>query len=34
MLEHVAHVGEKKNAEKILVGKPDGRGPFGRPRHR
>jgi hypothetical protein len=26
--------GEKKNAYRILVGKPEGRRPFGRPRHR
>jgi hypothetical protein len=27
-------VGEKSNAHKILVGKPEGRKPLGRPRHR
>jgi hypothetical protein len=26
--------GEKKNAYRILVGKPEGRGPLGRPRRR
>jgi hypothetical protein len=34
MLEHVAPVGEKKNAEKITVGKPEGKKPLGRPRHK
>jgi hypothetical protein len=34
MLEHVAPVGENKNAEKISVGKPEEKKPFGRPRHR
>jgi hypothetical protein len=27
-------MGEKKNAYRILVGKPEGRRPFGTPRHR
>jgi hypothetical protein len=31
---HVAHIGEKKNASGILVGKPEGKGPLGRPRYR
>jgi hypothetical protein len=31
---HVAHMGEKTNACKILVGKPEGKRPLGRPRHR
>jgi hypothetical protein len=29
---HVARVGAKKNADRILVGKPDGKRPLGRPR--
>jgi hypothetical protein len=31
---HVAHVGEKNNAYRILVGKPEGMRPPGTPRHR
>jgi PAS domain-containing protein len=31
---HVARMGEKKNAYRLLVGKPDGRRPLGRPRRR
>jgi hypothetical protein len=31
---HVARMGEKKNACKILVGKPEGKRPLGRPRRR
>jgi hypothetical protein len=31
---HVARMGEKKNAYRLLVGKPEGRRPLGRPRHR
>jgi hypothetical protein len=31
---HVAHVGEGGNVYRILVGKPEGRRPLGRPRHR
>jgi hypothetical protein len=31
---HVACVGEVRNAYSILVGKPEGRRPLGRPRHR
>jgi hypothetical protein len=27
-------MGEKRNADRILVGKPEGKGPVGRPRHR
>jgi hypothetical protein len=30
--EHVARMGEKRNAYRILVGKPEGRRPLGRPR--
>jgi hypothetical protein len=31
---HVARMGEKRNAYKLLVGKPEGKRPLGRPRHR
>jgi hypothetical protein len=31
---HVARMREKRNAYRILVGKPEGRRPLGRPRHR
>jgi hypothetical protein len=31
---HVAHMGEKRNACRILVGKPEGRRPLRRPRFR
>jgi hypothetical protein len=31
---HVASMGEKKDAYRILVGKPEGRRPLGRPRRR
>jgi hypothetical protein len=31
---HVARMGEKRNAYRLLVGKPDGRRPLGRPRCR
>jgi len=31
---HASHMGEMKNACSILVGKPEGKGPCGRPRHR
>jgi hypothetical protein len=31
---HVAWMGEKRNACRLLVGKPEGRRPLGRPRHR
>jgi hypothetical protein len=33
-VRHVVCVGEIRNAYKILVGKPDGKRPFRRPRHR
>jgi hypothetical protein len=31
---HVARIGKMKNAYKILVGKPEGKGALGRSRHR
>jgi hypothetical protein len=31
---HVARIGEKRNAYRFLVGKPEGKRPLGRPRHR
>jgi hypothetical protein len=31
---HVARMGEKRNAYMILVGKPEGKKPLGRPRRR
>jgi hypothetical protein len=31
---HVARIGEKRNAYRILVGKPEGNRPLGRPRRR
>jgi hypothetical protein len=31
---HVARMGETGNAYRILVGKPEGKRPVGRPRHR
>jgi hypothetical protein len=31
---HVARMGEKRNAYRILVGKPDGKRPLRRPRRR
>jgi hypothetical protein len=31
---HVARMGEERKAYKILVGKPEGKGPLGRLRHR
>jgi hypothetical protein len=31
---HVAQTGEKRNAYRLLVGKPEGKKPLGRPRHR
>jgi hypothetical protein len=30
---HVARVGAKRSAYRILVGKPEGKRPLGRPRH-
>jgi hypothetical protein len=32
--EHVARMGETRNAYRILVGKPEGKRPLGRPRRR
>jgi hypothetical protein len=32
--EHVARMGEKRNAYRLLVGKPEGKRPLGRPRCR
>jgi hypothetical protein len=31
---HVARVGEERNVYKVLVGKPEGKRPLGRPRRR
>jgi hypothetical protein len=31
---HVAQMGEKRNAYRVLMGKPEGKMPPGRPRHR
>jgi hypothetical protein len=31
---HVARIGEKRNAYRLFVGKPEGRRPLGRPRRR
>jgi hypothetical protein len=31
---HIALIGEKRNADRILVGKPEGKRPLGRPRCR
>jgi len=30
---HVACMGETRGAYRVLVGKPEGKGPIGRPRH-
>jgi hypothetical protein len=32
--EHVARMGDKRNAYRLLVEKPEGKRPLGRPRHR
>jgi hypothetical protein len=32
--KHVARMGEKRNANRVLVGKPEGKRPLGRPRRR
>jgi hypothetical protein len=31
---HVAHIGERRGAYRVLVGKPEGKIPLGRPKHR
>jgi hypothetical protein len=31
---HVTRMAEKRNADRLLVGKPEGKRPLGRPRHR
>jgi len=31
---HVARMGERRGVYRVLVGKPEGRRPLGRPRHR
>ena len=31
---HVAHIGEERGVYRVLVGKPEGTRPLGRPRHR
>jgi len=31
---HVARMGERKGVHRVLVGKPEGKKPLGRPRHR
>jgi hypothetical protein len=31
---HVACIGEERKVYKVLVGKPEGKRPLGRPRHR
>jgi len=32
--EHVARVGESRTLYRVMLGKPDGKRPLGRPRHR
>jgi hypothetical protein len=32
--EHVAHMGEERKVYRVLMGKPEGKRRFGRPRHR
>jgi hypothetical protein len=32
--EHVASMGERRDAYRVLVGKPEGKRPFGTPKHR
>ena len=34
MWGHVARMGESRGAYRVLVGKPEGKRPFGRPMHR
>jgi hypothetical protein len=31
---HVAYIGERRDKYRVLVGKPEGKRPLGRPRHR
>ena len=31
---HVVHIGEDRGVHRVLVGKPEGKRPLGRPRHR
>jgi len=31
---HVVHMGERRGVYSVLMGKPDGKRPLGRPRHR
>ena len=31
---HVTRMGDRRGAYRVLVGRPDGKGPLGRPRHR
>jgi hypothetical protein len=33
-VEHVVRMGQKRNASRLLVGKPEASRPLGRPRHR
>jgi hypothetical protein len=33
-VRHVAHMGEGRGVYRVLVGKPEGKRPLGRPRHR
>jgi len=33
-MAHVARMGERRSIYRVLVGKPEGKRPFGRPRHR
>jgi hypothetical protein len=33
-VRHVAHMGEMRNAYKIVAGKPEGKRPLRRPKHR
>jgi hypothetical protein len=34
LVEHIERMGAKKNAYRLLVRKPEGKRPLGRPRHR
>jgi hypothetical protein len=33
-LGHLAHMGERRDAYRALVGRPEGKRPLGRPKHR